>query len=67
MGRNHELRAEANELIESCQERELPRRREGRLRLIENIEPVATKATLQQSKEGLPMGLLVERTTAIRR
>lgn len=59
MGGDYELAALLRELMQSGQHGHLPQRRQGRLRLIEQIQAFPSQAVLKQSKEALTVGAFV--------
>lgn len=65
MGRDHELRPLPREGVDPREQGHLPGGGEGRLRLVEQVEPLRGKAVERQREEALPVGLLVQRPAAV--
>ncbi len=67
MGRNDELTARLDEFMHPCEHRQLSHRGQGGLRLVQYIEPAISETMEHERQERLPVRLLMERSTAVRR
>ena len=65
MGGDDELGVLIHQRVNLTQKRQQPGGRQSRLRLVQQVEPVSTKAVLHQGEEALPVRLLVEGHTAV--
>ena len=65
VGADDELRSAFHELFYPAQHIHLPRRREGGLGLVEDIEPVPAEPVFEQAQEAFAVRLPVERLVAV--
>ena len=65
MGGYEKLRVLLNQFMHLCNQRENAGGRQRRLRLIEQIQPIATKTIVNQREEAFPVRLPVQGYSAI--
>ena len=54
VGRDNKLRGVVDELMHSPQNSQLTRRRQGRLRFVEDVQAISTETVEKERKKGLP-------------
>lgn len=62
---NNKLRVFLDQVMDASEQRHLAKRGQRRFRLVHDIKPLAAEAVQKRRKEGFPMGLMMQRLSAI--